>query len=126
MMADQQTSIMRQALRVARIAAIENAPSGILLDMVDRLVRACEAQCTATGVDPAEWRRGRAIGAEQGIVLPLTEEEEAELDAEEAAFDEADTKARTLAGYSETEWGRLDGEYRFGLIMDQYYKATPT
>lgn len=110
--------IINPALRIARLAAIERCPAVMLLDQADTLLRRVEALYREQGGDPAEWRASKAAFNAEPIE-PLTAEEVAEMEKDEAEMAVADRKARERAGYSEVEWRRLDHSYRFGLIMDE-------
>lgn len=115
--------IINPALRIARLAAL-NAPAVILLDQADTLLRRVEAMYREIGEDPAEWRASKAVfNAEP--VEPLTADEVAEMERDEAEMAAADRKARERAGYSEVEWRRLDYSYRFGLILDELPAPSP-
>jgi hypothetical protein len=112
--------IERVALRIARLAALQ-APAIILADQTNLLLARVEAYCAPCAINLADERKRKAeLMAEIDAQGPLSIEEEAEMSAEEAAYDKAAEKAQKLSGYSDLDWSRLDSNYRFGLVMDQY------
>lgn len=113
---DKNRYIVLAALRIARLAAIDAVPAVVLFNQADILCRRCAELYKGVGGDPEQWRKDRAA-IESEIVEPLSAEEIVELEREEKAYDDADTKARLAAGYSEAEWLRLDTSYRFDLIL---------
>jgi hypothetical protein len=105
--------ISHGALRLARLAHM-NAPSAILLDVADVLARRVEQMHRAAGGDPEEFRR------EMAAAEFFTPDEQAEMEAEDQRYAQADEAARKANGYSEEMWGRLDDIYRFDLVMHHY------
>jgi hypothetical protein len=118
----QNRRISMGAQRLARLAHL-NAPSVILLQSVDNLVRHIEALCHEAGTDPAEWRASLAE-IKAAPPEPMTPEEIAEMEAEDRTYAAADEAARKASGYIEVEWERLDSSYRFDLVMQHYPEET--
>ena len=117
--------IMRSALRLARLAALD-APSIIIAGAASDLHERVRKACAVDGVDiKEEAERNATLLARLEEEGPLSAEEEAELQREEDAYDIAATKAKDAAGYSDIEWDRLDHSYRFELVMENWVEPTP-
>ena len=90
----------------------------------EAIIKACVAQTLdQIAGDIEEFRRemaaARTIAAEF-----FTPDEQAEMEAEDQRYAQADEAARKANGYSEEMWGRLDDSYRFDLVM-QHYPEVP-
>lgn len=113
--------LKRQALRLARLCALD-APAIVLAGIGDRLLIRLERVCIEQGLDLTAIRADRAASAAEPLA-PLTPAEAAEMEAEEAAYDAAEAKARASAGYSDEHWARLDPGYRFELVMAHFEQS---
>lgn len=113
--------IKRRAQRLARLAALK-APAIILADAADLIDASIDQYLNFHGMTREQYRAERTASAAQGDapLEPMTAQEEAELAAEEAAYEAAERKAQAASGHSDEIWLKLDSSYRFDLVMAQY------